>query len=312
VNVLPTKFLWLKRRIARPLTIKDACLALNSGKYNSESNAPPLLRIVQPKSVLRIYSGSEASKAGEEHSKAIISSFPTKEVLQGIVQRCDCSFIVGGDEAIREARVYLSSDYAPNSAEAAFFWYPVMPTKAQTDERLSTNQELDRVNFHPIHLNSTGQPACPIILPKLMEKGTIFTLPLFVRSESLGSVTITMRLQYLTEATLSLPIESTFDMKVQIVRPLAMSFAISSNIEFPCGVMRDIGSSPSSPVLQGSEITLSTTLSCLNALSKSISILDIVIEQHEDTSGIFDISEAQWKSSDKSGESTSSLMPFNE
>ena len=286
------------------MTIKDASLAFNSGKYKSDSNTPPLLCIIQPKSTLKIYSGDDS--LGDKNLKHVITtSLPMKEVLQGIVQRCDCSFIVG-DDIIKDSKVYISSDFTPNSAESAFFWYPAMPTSLSSSSNNvdpaqdRATHDSDRIIFHPIQLNSSGQPACAFILPKIMEKGTVFTVPLFVRSESLGSVTISLRFQYVTKTTLTIPIETSFSMKVQIIRPLSMSFAISSNVEFPCGVIRDIGS-PSTPVLQGSEITLSTTLTCLNALNKSISILDIVIEQHEDTSGIFSINEAQWRASGTSG-----------
>lgn len=106
---------------------------------------------------------------------------PLLTLLQGPVQRVDLLFT--SDSCVKAGKIYLQIDATPNSAAAAFFWYPITSSSnASTDDAAA----LDAVSFHPIALNSLMQPAHPLLLPALIEEKSSFSVPLFLRSEKHG------------------------------------------------------------------------------------------------------------------------------
>ena len=110
------------------------------------------------------------------------------------------------------------------------------------------------------------------------QKHTIFSVPLFFKSDSQGIFNVKLRFEYVPLSVLSTPVSKEFDIKISVVRPFALNFGFSSSVEAPCGVVLTPSSATNNQtqwrsVLRGDTINLSSSLSCLNSLNGEVEIL---------------------------------------
>ena len=167
------------------------------------NNAYPTLSIQKPVAFVSLVTPKGFSKTEPLREGVDVT------LLTGAVQRVDVVFAVG-DVDMFDGKVSLSSDFTPESTEKSLFWFPdrarlssVLSTEAQLLKAAEgnsasrteyqkivrdVNNELDSVRFCPLRLNSKSmQPAQNVILPYSLSAGSQFTVPLFVRLDSVVS-----------------------------------------------------------------------------------------------------------------------------
>jgi hypothetical protein len=154
-------------------------------------------------------------------------------VLQDLLQRVDL-YLLSGDYEINNALLYLSSDKSiadsseqntkPSSSELDYLlWAP------DSDKLQAANQDLN-VDFHPLKLNSSFQPAAPIHLSNKIPAKSHFCLPLFIRSREVGSINIKLVVEFVAKDVMNSALFEEFAIKVAVRSPLIVSYSISSDL----------------------------------------------------------------------------------
>lgn len=272
-------FLKARRKLASSLPWKEVVDTL--GRIS-----PVVLRVVPPTASLTMTYPPVQSMVSPSGTSAQPGLFQIL-VLQGIVQRVNIKFNSMND-SLRSGKVFLSSDFSPMAPEAALFWYPNLYENSNVcydENSLRSAETADKVKFNPLVLSKTMQPMSPYLLPDI-EKNSELSIPIFLRSESCGTVNVRLRFEYIPSDTVSSVIVKEFDIPVNVVKPLGMSFVMATSKDSACGVVKDPGNCS---VLQGDIISMVTTVRCLNSLTSVIDILDLSVDQNEDTLHIFEI-----------------------
>ena len=132
-----------------------------------------------------------------------------------------------------------------------------------------------------------------------------FTVPIFVRSEALGMFKVKASFKYSPtsssssnstfDSDVSTSVTKAFEITCNVVRPLAVSFNLSSNRDANCGVSNDMASNS---VLRGDNISLTSTITCVRVCKKKVGVIDIALIQSSDGKSSFKI-----KDGDKINES---------
>ena len=242
-------------------------------------SSPPSLLVRAPEARI------ELLKPEVVPSREDISGSMPVSILQGVIHRIDFVFDSKDDE-VHNGCLYLSVDPPPASTKSAFFWIPKVPDT--TDDTLCTEENIDRVPFHPLALDSESlQPVGFIRIPS-QKTDSVFGNALYVMSEIAGMFTITLKLEYVNSSLLSIPVTKEFNIKCEVVRPFAVNFTIASLKDAPSGVPRNLlGTSNeiSTFVLKDDVISVSTSMACLNALGSTVEILGLkLIPSQEVTS----------------------------
>ena len=175
--------------------------------------------------------------------------------------------------------MYISSDFTPYMPEASLFWYPNLTLKkssANGNERiecidestLNNPEQIDSLHFNPLILNHSMQPNSHYILPD-MDQNTSFIVPLFVRSESCGAISVRLRFEYIPAESISAIVSKDFEVPLNVVKPLGMTFLIVNGKDASCGLAKEPGSST---VMQANVDALQKTAKCsLSANTPSFS-----------------------------------------
>lgn len=252
LSALSTVFLTARDGFGKGLSLRELV------EYVGPRESPAVLEIGRPPALL--------SLAGPLEPVVL---------LQGPVQRVDVLFL-SGDGAVKSGRAHMSSDFECQDIQKALFWYP---ETSSVDEKLIDDAgHLDALCFHPIILNANKQPAVPMILPD-QDPNTVFSIPLFLRSESQASFKIKLVLEYVPRAGFTSFLTKEFELKVSFTRALQMSYLMTSLKDAPCGVVRD--TTPMT-VLMGDVMSMCATLTCVNSLNKSVEVTEMVLVTKSD------------------------------
>ena len=198
VDILPDAVLKARAGEAakKAFSLKDAL----KFHYN---NAYPTLSIQKPVAFVSLVTPKAYSKTEPLRDGVDVT------LLAGALQRVDVVFAVGDVDMI-DGKVSLSSDFTPDSVEKSLFWFPdrarlssVLSNESQmlklaeghTASKAEyqkivrdVNNELDSVRFSPLRVNTKSmQPAQNLILPPSLSAGSQFTVPVFVRLDTVVS-----------------------------------------------------------------------------------------------------------------------------
>lgn len=217
-------------------------------------DGPPVLQIMKPSAELTLESPTEPIS-----------------ILQGAIQRINLVFQTGQDKLIN-ARVFLSSDYtAPANGGPELFWYPdvnQLLSCASTPAILQTPDFMDSVHFSPFALNSSFQPAQPLLLWNTTTNSEV-CCPIFIKSDLQGPIAIKARVEYIPKDILKATVSREFSVQVNVVKPFSMNFNVISMNESHCGVDRK---QASSVVLRGEHVNVSACLDCVGSLGRTVEI----------------------------------------
>lgn len=204
----------------------------------------------------------------------IIDSISTIRLLQGPIQRVNIVFSTDTNE-ILNGRVFLSSDIIPTGTSSSLFWYPILDQLASSPSACSANDHsvLDAVVFHPFLLSSSMQPLQPIILPN-MPHNSLFTVPLFIRSENYGTYKVRLCIEYYTSSMLAVPVVKEFEVSIVFERPLKMSYNMTSHKDALCGLTKE---KKGTFVISGDTINMASSLSCINSLHSQLGLVSIAM-----------------------------------
>eukprot|EP01041_Mallomonas_annulata_P009551 gene9551-19851_t len=277
--------------------------------YAFGRDAPAVLQIRNPSSKLTLLSPQSLSSSLSSHTDAdnsptsSSSSSSSIHLLQGCIQRIDLVFTSGEDKII-DGRIFLSVDPAPASIDTAFFWYPNISNMNANTTRNGNNGGnddaiVDNVPFHPIALNmATMQPMAPFLIP-YQSKHKKFIIPIFIRSEIADNFKIKIKVEYKCRESLIHGIIRDFNLNIDILKPFAINFMLSSLTEAACGVGNGGehgsgqeqghghgllggggmglggGGNGSSFILRGDLVGVSTSVACLNSLGGELDVLEL-------------------------------------
>jgi hypothetical protein len=187
-------------------------------------------------------------------------------ILQGTIQRVNFIFHCGEDKIVN-GKIFLSSSYTdhfPNGG-GDFFWYPDLNPSEPTDEAA---RRIDKVNFHPMTLNDSFQPATPLNVP-YQKVNSVFSCPVFIKSDIQGEVVMRLRVEYVPKGFLKTAVSHEFTQKFNVLKPFGMNFNITSINDPHCGVEKKHGTSV---VLRGELVNVSASLDCVNSLGAELEI----------------------------------------
>lgn len=248
-------------------------------------NSPMVLQLTRPQALLDLVHptpgptpltplSEKAGGSSKVSPKPIPNVTATAKLLQGPVQRLDLIFKTGNNHIIN-GRIYLSSDFSPASSSSALFWSPDVAPLLTVDKVNWTPYLLDSIAYHPILLNSSYQPAQPLILPYILPN-TYYCIPLFLRSEIQGSYKLRLLTEYVPKKGHSATVSKEVELNVSFLKPLNMNFSLSSEREAQCGVVRE---GFMSTLLEGDMVNMAASLGCANALGEEIQILGMTFMQ---------------------------------
>jgi hypothetical protein len=180
---------------------------------------------------------------------------PRANFLQGPIQRFDLIF-KSGDNHVINGKVYVSSDYAPNSINAALFWTADISALESIPMAKRSSDVLDSIQFHPVLLNSINQPEQPILLPYI-PPNTVYCIPLFLRSEIKNSFKLKILSEFLPKFENNSTVSKEFEIHISFLKPLNINFILSSCNNNECGIIRD---ESIHTVLQGDTVNVSANL----------------------------------------------------
>jgi hypothetical protein len=245
-----------------------------------------VLQILRPRALIEMISPTvKVLTSAPVGASAVVPPLTVQadvQLLQGPLQRLDVVFKAGANHVLR-GRVYLSSDYVPADTPSALFWYPNVETMTAADISNGGNTELtsaflDSAPFHPFHLSSSNQPSQPILLGD-HAPDSVFSIPLFLRSEQQRVCRIRLCMEFIPQKGLESAVMKDFDIVVSFERPLQMNFGLSSMKEAQCGVLRE---GVPSTVLRGDVISVTTSLTCLGLRSGAIRVLNMSFSHSND------------------------------
>lgn len=223
---------------------------------------------------------------------SIVDPLQNVNLLQGVMQRVNV-FLKLGQTDVLDGYVYLSSDHEPTGSSDALFWYPdklalagcVSSTSSGTGSGVVEDSALDRVPFYPIALGVTMQPEQPIHIPaptfhtgtsssnnnnhNSSSSDTIICVPLFLKSESAKTVTISLRVEFIPKGILRSSLSKDFTITTNFLSPFDVRYALGRD-----GSMYD---AEGSTLKSGPPSLLSTSLVCLNSLQHAIGVVDMEI-----------------------------------
>jgi hypothetical protein len=261
-------------------SLKDTCAFLGP------ELSPAVLQILRPRALIEMISPTvKVLTSAPVGASAVVPPLTVQadvQLLQGPLQRLDVVFKAGANHVLR-GRVYLSSDYVPADTPSALFWYPNVETMTAADISNGGNTELtsaflDSAPFHPFHLSSSNQPSQPILLGD-HAPDSVFSIPLFLRSEQQRVCRIRLCMEFIPQKGLESAVMKDFDIVVSFERPLQMNFGLSSMKEAQCGVLRE---GVPSTVLRGDVISVTTSLTCLGLRSGAIRVLNMSFSHSND------------------------------
>ena len=153
--------------------------------------SPNSLMIQKPVVDLKIdASAYNNGGSSSSHDHGDSNGMETLRILRGCVQRIDLNLMSNRD-AVRDGVMYVSSDVRPMSSKDAVFWYPSSTSKSSYQFPEFTAMTI-----------KDGQPAAPLLLPTMASQQQV-AVPLFVRIQNTGLVTINLRVDYVPRDGLS-------------------------------------------------------------------------------------------------------------
>jgi len=125
-------------------------------------------------------------------------------------------------------------------------------------------------------------------------------VPIFVRSEALGAFKIKVCFKYSPTSSIrgsddinstsnidvSTTITETFELTCNVVRPIGVSFNLSSNRDANCGVSSEMASNS---ILRGDDVSLTSTITCTRPCKMQLGIVDVALIQSTDGESLFRI-----------------------
>jgi hypothetical protein len=189
----------------------------------------------------------------------LVSPPPTVNLLQGPIQRLNLIF-KSGDNHIINGKVYISSDYTPNSINSALFWTPDIKVLESIPITKRNSAVFDTIQFNPVLLNSIYQPEQPILLPYI-PPNTVYCIPLFLRSENIEKNSFLKKLkiisEFLPKFEHNFTVTKEFEINISFLKPLDVNFKLSSYDNHQRGIIRD---ESVYTLLQGDTVNVSATL----------------------------------------------------
>ena len=202
------------------------------------------------------------------------------EILQGIIQRVDFTFHCN-EHTVHNGKIFLSYDPPPDLNNCLFFWYP----NVFDSTFLESVQDIQKISFSPIRLSDQQQPMYPLEFLNISADSD-FTVSVFVRLETLCSMKFKLRLEYNPSNESRVVVGKEFEITCQSIRPVSVSFNIMSAREASCGVSPEY---MHSSVLRGDNITLSSSITCTKQPKdgREIAVLDVALNQSEESAAVF-------------------------
>jgi hypothetical protein len=203
----------------------------------------------------------------------ILSPTNSVPLLEGLIHRVDVVCQVGKYD-LGNGKIFLSSDKVMASSEGsgddAIFWSPDVQYLLKNHNKESFNNQGD-VMFYPFVLNSSQQPATPLMLTCSLPAHSTFVIPLFLRIKRSDKQLINIKLlvDFIPLGVLKSSMVKELQIQIQPLRPMAVDFTVSALDH------RDQYHFNGPAILPNSVNILSAHVRCTHALSSgSISIDD--------------------------------------
>ena len=148
------------------------------------------------------------------------------------------------------------------------------------NNKQSLSDLLDSVQYNPLLLNSSCQPAQPLLLPTILPN-SVYCVPLFLRSEAQGIYKLRLLTEFIPKFDHLSSISKEIEININFLKPLNMNFSLLSDRESQCGIIRE---GFLSTIIQGDSINMTASLGCANSLGNEIKILGMTFLQSKKVS----------------------------
>mmetsp|Transcript_1699 Transcript_1699/g.1781 ORF Transcript_1699/g.1781 Transcript_1699/m.1781 type:complete len:1183 (-) Transcript_1699:1192-4740(-) len=149
----------------------------------------------------------------------MVTPYGDVTVSKDLLQRIDFSFLSTLTD-VENVSVYFSYDSLAdaNHEEHGLLWYPAFT-------------ENDTV-FSPIPSSDISKPKLALTVRGKYSKSEIFSLPIFLRSQTLTSIVLKLSVEYTASAIMKKSLVEDFQLKIDVKPAFTVSYSVASDLSF--------------------------------------------------------------------------------